>query len=357
MKKITCLLMVLMLLFTTLIGCATKDTSVAQKTEEELKAEVREEMEQEARAKLEAEKKEEELKEQEEKKEQEKREQEKKDEKEQEEQKKEEEKQSSNNKSSSSDDVLIYSNNKNYYKYKTNKVVKFDIDEDGTKEEIIYDTNKGKLIVTGYDPIDTYVDHGPDYFIIIKFSDQYNTKMNMIGIIDYGPSDDYTTSLFSIIAPQGENWFGSVGRVEGEVVPPSEYDEDNGGDFAFKAVIRDGVGIEAPVRLNIMSHLQTWWGRNDFTYYSTYCRLLDNSEKYEQDYETRLELNLEKDVTVYSEKDLNSKSSRIKGGQKVYFIATDNNEWIGIVSEDENMGWINIKDINNDNFSGFQAFD
>lgn len=257
---------------------------------------------------------------------------------------------------SSDSNVLIESNNKNYYKYKTNTTVKFDLDGDGKDEQITYDTNKGKLMVAGYDPIDiptTFAEK--EYFIIIKFNDKYNTKMNMIGIIDYGPSSDPTTALYSIIEPRGEKWFGSVGSVGGEIIPPSKYDEDNIDDFNYKAVIREGVGIEAPVRLSVVP--QTWWGRNIFTYYSTYCAVIDNINKYNRDYETKSVLTVKNDVTAYKEKDTSSDSFTIKADQQVYLLATDNKEWVAMMAEDETMGWVKVKDITENNFSGFAIFD
>lgn len=268
----------------------------------------------------------------------------------------------------SDDKTLIESNGTNYYKYKTNTTVHFDIDQDGTDEEIIYDTENGKLKIAGYEDVDTneVMDWKPyladkgyiaekDYFIIIKFNDKFMDDyiMNMIGIIFKGPDGNSITTLYSIIAPMGENWFGKVGQIPGEIVIPSNFDEENMDDFNCKAVLYEKRGVEAPVRLSIIDNLQTWFGRNDFTYYSTYCSLIDNIHKYEQDYITKVELRIEKDVTAYNEKDLSSDNLTIKGGQKVYFIATDNNEWIKILAEDETMGWVNVKDVTESNFSGF----
>lgn len=257
-----------------------------------------------------------------------------------------------------------------YYKYKANTSVKFDIDMDGKDEDIKYDSTNGKLSIPGYEAlnIDTMFAQ-TDYFIIIKFKDKYSTEMNMIGILDYGPSNDPTTSLYSIIEPMEEKWFGFVGSVEGEIVPPSKYEGDISLDgindpkynavmehFNYKAVLRKGEGIEAPVRLSILPHA-TWFGRNLFTYYSTYKLLIDNIEKYNQDYETKIVLNIQNDVKAYSEKDVNSQSTTIKAGQAVFVLATDNNEWIGMVAEDGSEGWVLAKDVSDKNFSGFPVFD
>jgi len=255
--------------------------------------------------------------------------------------------------------VLIESDEaQGYFKYKTNVTVNFDIDGDGIKEEIKYDATNGKLNVSGYKAVD--IDAFPfgetEYFIIIEFKDKFDTEMNMIGIIDYGPSSDPTTTLYSIIAPMGEKWFGSVGTVPGEIVPPSKYNEHNMDDFNYKAVLKKGSGIEAPVRLSVGN--QTWFGRNLFTYYSTYNSLIDNIEKYEQDYETRSELMVEKDVKAYSEKDTSSESIIIKAGYKAHLVFTDNKEWIYMFSEaDLSGGWVKVTDVTESNFSGFVMFD
>ena len=255
-------------------------------------------------------------------------------------------------------DVLIESNGSNYYKYKSNESVYFDIDRDGADEEIVYDTAKGRLMVSGYEgiSIDTMFAER-EYFNIIKFSDKYDTKMGMIGILDYGPSSDIVTNLYSVIEPRGEKTFVSVGSVPGEIVTPSNFDGDNIDDFNYKAVLYDGRGIEAPVRLSILGGLQTWYGRNLFTYYTTYFQLMDNNNKYERDYETRISLRTKNAITAYEEKDFNSNNFTIKGGQVVYLLATDNKEWIGMISKNETMGWVNVKDVTERNFSGFSVFD
>ncbi len=244
-----------------------------------------------------------------------------------------------------------------YYKYKANAAVKFDIDKDGNQEEIEYDSASGKLNITGYKAVDIDTMFAEkDYFVIVKFMDKYNTEMNMIGIIDYGPSNDPSTALYSIIEPMGEKWFGSVGVVPGELVSPAKYDENSMNDFNYKAVLRKGKGIEAPVRLSVLPHA-TWFGRNTFTYYSTYSSLIDNIEVYEQDYDTKMELKVENDVRVYSEKDVSSQNVTVNAGKTVYIIATDNDEWIGIATLDGLEGWIPAKDVTPNSFSGFPIFD
>lgn len=255
------------------------------------------------------------------------------------------------------DSSLIEDDEENgYYKYKANATISFDLDSDGTKEKIKFDSVNGKLNVSGYESIkiDTFSVE-KNYFIIINFKDRFNTEMNMIGIIDYGPSSDPTTSLYSITEPRGEKYFGSVGQVQGEIVTLDKYNDDNMDDFNYKAILLKGEGIEAPVRLSM--GIQTWFGRNLFTYYTTYTNLVDNNEKYGQDYITKSELMVEKDVIAYSKKDINSKRYNIKAGQKVQLVATDNKEWIQMVTKDGDGGWVKVNYVNQSNFSGFAFFD
>ncbi len=271
-------------------------------------------------------------------------------------------------KSSTSDNVLIESDGEQgyttYYKYKSNETVHFDLNGDGKKEEIIYQTDydefiPGKLIVSGFDPIEIHdFPFGEtDYFIIVKFSDKFGTSMNMIGIIDYGPSMDPTTSLYAIIEPRGEEWFGSVGVIEGELVPPSEYNENSMDDFNYKAVLRYGQGIEAPVRLSYSVAPQTWFGRNLFTYYGTYASLIDNIAPYGNDYVTNSELKIEEQVTGYAEKNMAAANVSFKAGQSTRLVATDNDQWIKMVAADGTEGWVLVSDVTAEKFSGFVFFD
>ncbi len=268
-------------------------------------------------------------------------------------------------KSVTSDNVLIKSDGEQgyttYYKYKTNETVYFDLNGDGTEEEIIYQIgdmeSPGKLIVSGFEPIDIHdAPFGETgYFIIVKFSDKFGTSMNMIGIIDYGPSMDPTTSLYAIIEPRGEEWFGSVGVIEGELVPPSEYNENSMDDFNYKAVLRYGQGIEAPVRLSVTP--QTWFGRNLFTYYGTYASLIDNIEPYGNDYVTNSELKIEQQVTGYAEKNTAAANVIFKAGQSTRLVATDNEQWTKMIAADGTEGWVLVSDVTAENFSGFALFD
>jgi hypothetical protein len=267
-------------------------------------------------------------------------------------------------KPASSDDTLIESNGVNYYKFKSNETVSFDIDEDGTDELIKYTVGQdglefwqAKLSVDGYQDVE--IDGGsfqPDYFIIIKFSDKYENKMNLIGIIDYGPSSDYLTNLYSIVDPTGRGKsLVSVGSVTAEIVTPDKYNENDMNDFNYLAVLLENEGIEAPVRLSCMS--QTWFGRSLYTYYTTYVSLIDNTKKYNVDYITKNDLTTAKDIKLYEIKDVNTNSITIKAGEKVHLTATDNSEWVEMYSDDGGKGWFSLKDFTFESFEGYTMFD
>ncbi|MTI81234.1 MAG: hypothetical protein FH758_10155 [Firmicutes bacterium] len=244
----------------------------------------------------------------------------------------------------------------NYFKFKADREVNFDLDNDGTKEIIKYDTVNGKLLVDGYNPISIPMESAEkEHFIIIKYVDKYDLQMYMIGVLDYGPSSDPATTLFSIIEPMGTKELVSAGIVPGIIVPPADYNENNIIDFNEKAVLKEGQGINAPVRLSIGT--QTWFGRSDFIYYSTHKSLVDSCEIYDMDYITKSELTVLKNVKAYTEKDSNSQSVTIKPGQKVMLSLTDNKEWIYMKAEDNTDGWVNDKDVTFENFSGFTMYD
>ncbi|MGE4283207.1 MAG: hypothetical protein AB7G87_05740 [Clostridia bacterium] len=376
MKRIVNVVLVLSLMFTMFVGCGTKQVPASQKSEEQIKAELRAEMEAEEKkkealkAELKAEMEAEQKKQEGATVKQESQGQEKQQvpAKQNQEVKKEveapkaaeapktQEVNQEAKKPETPTNALIESVS-GYFKFRANATAYFDVDEDGKDEEIKYDTANGKLTINGYKAIDIDTMFAEkEYFVIVSFSDKFDNKMNMIGIIDYGPSNDYSTGLYSIIAPMGTKAFVSVGTVPGELINQSRYDTESMDDFNYKAILKPGEGIEAPVRLSILPH-HTWFGRNLFTYYTTYNQLIDNIEKYGQDYETRSELKIEKDIKAYSEKNMNSESVTIKAGQKVYLAATDNKEWIGMVAEDSSGGWVNAKDVTQSNFSGFVMFD
>ncbi|OEF96987.1 hypothetical protein [Desulfuribacillus alkaliarsenatis] len=251
-----------------------------------------------------------------------------------------------------------------FYRFRTNETVLFDLNDDGNKEAIIYRTgtteSPGELVVSGFEPIEIWdMPFGEtEYFVIIRYKDEYNLEMNMIGIIDYGPSMDYTTTFYSIIAPMGEDWFGYVGDVGGKLVPPTEYNDSNQGgidtDWNYKAVLRYGEGIEAPVRLSVTPG--SWYGRNIFTYYTTYKTLIDNIDKYNRDYRTDLDLKVERSIKLYDEKSLSSSTTVLEAGQIVQMAMTDNAEWIYMIARDGTKGWARVSDVTESNFSGFLIF-
>lgn len=387
MKKLLNLLMILVIVSTMFSGCSSGKSEVPQKSEEELKAEVKAEMEAEANLKKEMEAKIRAEMESEVKGETEgeqgtnpeksvSADEGKSEEKKQPADNNTEDKETGNSKASDQPETegaaLIGSDKSaGYYKYKANTTVQFDIDFDGKKEEIKYDSNSGKLKITGYEAIniDTMFAQ-KDYFIIINFEDKFDNKINMIGIIDNGPSNDKVTTLYSIMdpinRPMGDKALVSVGSVTGEIVPPSQYKGDNIvddpnnnayiEDFNYKAVVIKGQGIEAPVRLSVLPHA-SWYGRNLFTFYTTYRLLIDNIEKYGQDYKTLMVLRIENDIKLYSEKNVSSESFVVKAGHQAYLVSTDNQQWIGMATDDGGEGWVLAKDVTDQNFSGFPVFD
>ncbi len=260
--------------------------------------------------------------------------------------------------SQASSEPLIETNGTNFYKFKANETVSFDLNNDGVDEEIYYNSDAGSINVKGFDaiPVD-FQSRERDYFLILKYSDSYATEVtfHMIGIVDYGPSGDYETHLYAIIEPMGEEWFGTVGSVPGEVVDVGNYDDEDLDDFNYKAVVREGEGIDAPVRLGVLP--QTWWGRSLFIFHVRDLRLVDWNKRNSGNYVTRLALTLNKNINAYKAQDLNADRIEIAGNQNITVVATDNKEWISIMGEDGTIGWVHLDQIEEDTFSGFRAWD
>ncbi len=270
-------------------------------------------------------------------------------------------------------DALIKSSKNNYYKFKANTNVYFDIDQDGTNEEIKYDSHKSKLAINGYKPIDIGLAEvfASESFIIINYSDSNITNMNMIGIYDPGPSADPVTTFYSIKESEGQKELTCVGRITAELIPASEYNNPNDfydfshkpstdylqhtGDFMSKAFLTENAGIDAPVMLTIKVP-QVWFGRSVYTYNPKSGSLVDNYEAYGDDYTTYSVLEVIHDIKAYADKNSNSEYKIIKAGQNVLLHATDNELWIAMIAEDGTEGWVNIKDVTHDNFNGFVVF-
>ncbi|KDR95624.1 hypothetical protein SAMN02745945_01475 [Peptoclostridium litorale DSM 5388] len=257
---------------------------------------------------------------------------------------------------------LIYTNDKNYWEYKPDSTVYSDLDGDGKDEEILFDSSTGKLLVNGY-----FREAGnmqsTDYssFAIIAFNDKFGADIGkIIGIKDFGPSMDYTTTFYvywtEVNGQKSKNPIISVGTTGGLISRSDTFDRSNSEDFNTKAILTDE-GIEAPVRLE---KIHTWWGRNIFTYYGTYKSLINNIHKYDQDYDTSLGNNVlyqKESSTYYSEKDENSPSVISSGGQNIRMTKTDDNEWVYMVADDGTQGWARIETVKSSGYDGFQFYD
>lgn len=254
----------------------------------------------------------------------------------------------------SNENTLLEQEGTNYYKFKANKKIFFDIDQDGMNETITYDTANGKLLIDGYKSIDIDTMFAEtESFWIIHFLDQYGNDLNMIGILENGPSGDVVTTLYSIISPIGDKAFVYVGEIYGELVPSTRYNPEDMHDFNNKALNIEGIGIDSPVHLTLINQHANWYGRNTFTYYSTYKILVNNADKYEQPYLTSMMLTVLKDIPLYSDMDKTSTKTVVKAGQDVRFEMTDNIEWIYIQTEDGRFGWISQSVVNGSSFTGF----
>ena len=257
---------------------------------------------------------------------------------------------------------LIYTNGKNYWEYRPDSTVYSDLDGDGKDEEILFDSATGKLFVNGH-----YIEAGnmqsTDYssFVIIAFNDKFGSDIGkIIGIKDFGPSMDYSTTIYvywtEVNGQKSKNPIFSVGTTGGLISRSDTFDRSNPYDFNTKAILT-AEGIEAPERLE---KIHTWWGRNLYTYYGTYKSLINNIYKYDRDYDTSLGNNTlyqKESNKYYSEKNESSPFVISNGGQNISMTKTDDENWVYMVADDGTQGWVKIETVKSPEYEGFQFYD
>jgi len=240
-----------------------------------------------------------------------------------------------------------------YYAFKSNEKVSFDLDGDGRDEVIEYrpaDEWGFDLTVSGYGTLSAEaLNLETDRFSIVKYEDPYQDDFDryVIGILEYGPSDDLLTRLYAVIdAPDGSEAFVSIGSLQGELVDEADFDFEK--DFDTKAFAMADNGFNAPVRMTLLPI--TCFGRTQFIYNATDVRLADAVIENQLDYVTRITSHINADILVYDEKDTGATSRTITGGQEVTLAATDNVNWVYLMSDRGESGWVEAEQIRLDIF-------
>jgi len=269
--------------------------------------------------------------------------------------------------SSESESEEAYSDMSNVTTFKSDVFGKFDLNGDGFLEKIWFHSEKKELEVTVYSKdntegeVFTYTFDSPnledDYYTILKVTDRPN--FFVIGIIDYGPSADYSTELYGILNLNNSGkWFGSLGEVPGKVVADYKFDTSSLEDFNTKALVSDDGTILAPKRLSgIIPH--TWYGRSYYRFNNTDLVFKDTAPEDGYMYFTHVPLYLKDVLTVYTQPDLKSNSIVLQLDQDVTFTSTDNKEWIQLISDQYKtpLYYHVTDDDNNRKFEGFSAYD
>jgi hypothetical protein len=246
-----------------------------------------------------------------------------------------------------------------YYAFNANEKVAFDLNGDGMDEMIEYlpaDEWGFDLTVSGYGTLSAEtVNLETDGFSIVRYEDPYQDDFDryVIGILEYGPSDDLLTRLYAVInAPDGSEAFVSIGSLQGELVAEADFDFEK--DFDTKAFAMADNGFNAPVRMTLLPF--TCFGRTQFIYNTTDARLTDAVIENNLDYVTRITSHINADILVYDEKDTGSNSRTITGGQEVTLAATDNVNWVYLMSESGESGWVEAEQIRLDIFEDLMDY-
>lgn len=207
--------------------------------------------------------------------------------------------------------------------------VKIDLNGDGVKEVI---TVTGLINAKEKDAVATYMKDGALTIGNSKFEKKFPFLLEEIGLISF----------------------------DGKNIAVCLYYRDE----KFKLIYREVVGYDG----NAINEIANLEGGNDLEFngrgnipFSTYLNQnkyvfinmeyeykdgkLEMMKQQEYTYDEENIRTLLKDVTVYSDKDVKSKSSTIKKGQTISFVKTDGSSWAYIKNaQKEEGGWINLKD-------------
>ncbi|MGL4799492.1 MAG: hypothetical protein ACRCWY_08905 [Cellulosilyticaceae bacterium] len=212
----------------------------------------------------------------------------------------------------------IYSSN--YTAYDAEAPVEVDLDGDGTLEKVMYtltypdQDNAYKVLYVNDTLYEVKLSCSPLPQFAIVDIDTSDTYKEIV-ISDYGPSDDYKSSIYRYKDGNLEE----VGWVEG--------------------LFDEGLGIDG--KGNVMAHtrsqiLQTWY--MDVPY-----ALVDGTLEVSSDiFTTNHPVFLQAPLPVFADHDAKSQMFIIKEGVNAVLTATDNKTWCRIETEDGQVGWFRL---------------
>lgn len=207
------------------------------------------------------------------------------------------------------------------------KPVSIDLDGDGADEEVVYapavlgenyPSIINSLTVNGTEFAERVYDTGfysdwlvPEHFCITDIDN--SDGLLELAIMDYGPSDDLSTSFF--------RWNGTeleyLGRISGFVCDPYSGESD----FTFHS---DG-SISSYVRLSV---LQTWFASATYILGEDGFELAPQELYYPVSSSFCTGLTVTEPVAVYSDNSTDSERGTLPVGTELNLVATDNAEWV-----------------------------
>ena len=226
----------------------------------------------------------------------------------------------------------------NVHFVKMNQVCKYDLDGDGTEEELCVTAKKQRsnwypyfyyegsvdVTINGTKYRNVYFGENhslSSYYCIIDI-DKSDSKLHL-AIQDYGPSSDYSSAIFEY--NNGE--LNNIDTISGV------FDYNHG--FYDTVCYGDGT-IGSYMHFGV---LHTWFGKITYNF--------ENSEltMQKQDYYEATSPSthtLTTDLTVYEKRSLSSKKTIIPTGSSVSLLGTDNKEWVKIQTQDSKNYWMKM---------------
>lgn len=214
--------------------------------------------------------------------------------------------------------------------YKKGNVVLIDLDGNGIKDSITFNTDHQTFQLTVNDiAINGQGDCVIDSFAIVDIDTR--DKVKEIVISELGPSDDPNSTFFFYNGTE----IKQIGKVY---------------SLFYRGIAFDGLGI-----INVRSRgtfLQTWFF--DIPYHLNKNHILIKIP--DQIYKTDHSLFLKQSLKIYFDRDENSDFTIIEPTTIITIIGTDNKKWCFVETENGIKGWFFVDNYYFINGTGVEAF-
>lgn len=220
--------------------------------------------------------------------------------------------------------------------YSADQAVQVDLNNDGKREEITY-TAVDKPVITVNEvefPLDFYginmTDPEKEVFYISSITEGYQYDGREIAVIDYGENGNAATYFFTYHQlGLDTGTLDCIGHIEG--IPFKQKTGING--FPFYGRLE---GVRRTKILDDASMYVGWW-------YDTQNKILTENTGYYQMVPDGGRL-LEKELQVYGDRAEDSPARIIPAGERIFFLWTDDGEWIEVKSKSGVTGYVHVKD-------------